>query len=212
MDGTLSRHARVRDSHRGGTPSRRRPAPRSCGRSCRSDRPLERLESYRTTVPPLERWLGVADQFRRQGWAGIAFVRQDDVMPRSRLPIAPVIAVQPGSTAGKQRITSSVSLAPNERLRWSAHRSSRSSSKTGALPHKWRRMVDVFSCPGIFARVDATQAHDTEGRSHRAASGDRVKGAPSQPQSGKLTSPTSSTGSDVTPEPSARILGGARRS
>jgi hypothetical protein len=32
---------------------------------------------------------------------GIVFVRQDDRMPRSRSPIAPVIAVWPGSTAGK---------------------------------------------------------------------------------------------------------------
>jgi hypothetical protein len=94
-----------------------------------------------------------------------------------------------------QRITSAVSLRIEERFRWSAHRSSRSSCKTGALPtelrprvylskcrstvqhtalaahnlqrcarrgharpvrqratrarlpHKWRRMVDVFSCP-----------------------------------------------------------------
>ena len=45
------------------------------------------------------------------------------------------------SDGGKQRITSSVSLAPEEGFRWSAHRSSRSSCKTGALPAELRPRV-----------------------------------------------------------------------
>ena len=43
--------------------------------------------------------------------------------------------------AEMQRITSSISLRIEERFRWSAHRSSRSSCKTGALPTELRPRV-----------------------------------------------------------------------
>ena len=59
----------------------------------------------------------------------------------------PVIEVWPDSPAGEAAHNFALSLALNERLRWSAHRSSRSSCKTGALPAELRPRVYLRKPP-----------------------------------------------------------------